>query len=156
MKMSIVLLFSAFFSVSTLACEQNETELMSCSFQGDVSHKVSFCMDNETQKINYSFNKNGVDELQVLFDWGNMLKRTIDSKMNVTYYGFNRGKYGYILNIINGKEPNEYSMSFLVKKGKKVIQSNDCLNNSYKASDITSKYIKDVPFKSVGGEFQFP
>lgn len=156
MKMSIVFLSSVFFSVSIQACEQNETELMSCSFQRNVSRKVSFCMDNETQKINYSFNKNGVDELQVLFDGENMLKRTIDSKMDVTYYGFNRGKYGYILNIINGKESNEYSMSFLVKKGKKVIQSNDCLDNSYKANDITSKYIKDVPFKSADGQFQFP
>lgn len=156
MKMSIVFLFSVFFSISTLAGEQSEIELMSCSFQGDVSRKVSFYMDNETQKINYSFNKNGVDELKVLFDEQNMLKRTIDSKMDVTYYGFNRGKYSYILNIIIGKEANEYSMSFLIKKGKKIIQSNDCLNSSYKARNITSKYIKDVPFNSVGGEFEFP
>ncbi|MEW5291993.1 hypothetical protein ABW286_22920 [Erwinia papayae] len=156
MKISVAFLFSVFFSISTMAGEQSEIELISCSLQGDVSRKISFYMNRETQKINYFFNKGGENELQVLFDKKNMLKRTTDRKMDVTYYGFNRGKYSYILNIINGKEVNEYSMSFLIKKGKKIIQSDDCLNSSYKASDITSKYIEDVPFNSVSSEFQFP
>lgn len=153
---SYYFLLGIFFCIRTLAGEQSEIELMSCSLPGDVNRKVSFYMDKETQKINYSFNKNGEDELQVLFDEKNMLKRTIDRKMNVTYYGFNRGEYGYILSIMDGKETNEHSMSFLIKKNKKIIQSNDCLNNSYKAMDITSKYIKDMPFNSAPGEFKFP
>ncbi|MFI8418327.1 hypothetical protein ACQKDS_20005 [Serratia sp. NPDC078593] len=156
MKIFFAFLFSTFFSVSTFGCKQSETELMSCSFQGEGNRNVSFRMNNETQKISYSFSKNGEDELRVLFDEKNMLKRAIDKENNITYYGFNRGKYSYIINIINGKGFNEYSISFSIKYSNKVIQSNDCLGNSYKASNINSKYIKDVPFNFVGGEFQFP
>lgn len=140
-----------------MACEQNDTEVISCSLPGVVARNISFCLNSNTQKINYYFKKEGRVELNVLFDSKRKLKRLTDKNMGVTYFGFSRGEYSYILSIINGMEAEEYSMSFDIKKEGKIIQSNDCLSNSYRNSNIVSKYIDSTPYSSVkSGDFIFP
>jgi hypothetical protein len=75
--------------------------------------------------------------------------------MGVTYYGFKRGAYSYIVDIINGAEQEEYTISFDIKKNNKVVQSDDCLHSSFRSTDITSKYISDVPYVD-DDNFAFP
>ncbi len=99
-----------------MASEQNLTEMISCSLPGKVSREVLLSMNDKTKEITYSFKKEGKVELSVSFNEGNKLKRLTDRKMGVVYYGFNRGKYGYVINIISGAEKEEYSMTFMSKR----------------------------------------
>jgi len=135
-----------FLSASVIAGGQNVTEIIACSLPGEGGKKVSFFIDNVTKEINYGFKRNGEVELSVVFNEGNKLRRMIDSKMGVTYYGFKRGKYSYIIDIIDGSERNEYTMSFDIKKDEKIIQSSDCLPGSFRSDIIISEYIVDVPY----------
>lgn len=142
-------------STNSMASGQNTTEIISCSLPGKLSRKVSFSINNETKSINYRFKKEGKLELTVLFNEGNRLRRLTDSKLGVTYYGFKRGGYSYVIDIINGTEGEEYAMSFDIKKNNKVIQSHDCLPNSFRSENITSEYIKDIPYVN-DNNFTFP
>lgn len=142
------------FSVNSMASEPSATEIISCSLPGEISREVLFSINNETQEVNYEFKKNGETELNVLFDERNKLKRLVDSKMGVTYYGFKRGQYSYVIDVINGAEKEEYTMSFDVKKNNKIIKSSDCLPSSFRIDDIKSEFITDVPY--VDDEFIFP
>ena len=152
MKALIVLML---FSFSVMALEQNETEFISCSLQGKSSAKVLLSINNVTKEISYIFKKSGKTELSVVFNNENKLKRLTDNKVGVTYYGFNRGKYSYVIDIINGAEQEEYSMSFDIKKNNKVIQSSDCLPGSFRIDNIKSNYITDVPYAD-DDDFIFP
>lgn len=138
-----------------MASGENSTEIISCALPGKLSRKVSLSIDNETKEINYSFEKDGKVELAVLFNEENKLKRLTDSKMGVTYFGFERGAYSYIIDIINGVEGEEYTISFDIKKNNKIIQSDDCLHNSFRSDNITSKYITDVLYVD-DDNFVFP
>ncbi|ECE6509939.1 hypothetical protein DQD06_22665 [Salmonella enterica subsp. houtenae] len=154
--LKVFLVGMAFLVVSTnsMASGQNTTEIISCSLPGKLSRKVSLSINNETKVINYTFKKEGKVELAVLFNEGNRLRRLTDSKLGVTYYGFKRGEYSYVIDIINGTEGEEYKISFNVKKNNKVIQSQDCLPNSFRSDNITSEYITDIPY--VDDDFTFP
>ncbi|GJL41731.1 MULTISPECIES: hypothetical protein [Enterobacter cloacae complex] len=136
---------------STAASGLNTTEIISCSLPGKLTRKVLFTIDNETQALNYTFKKDGKVELIVHFDAENKLKRLVDSKMGVTYYGFNRGKYSYVIDIINGAEKEEYTMSFDVKKDDKIVQSDDCLPSSFRNKNIESKFITEIPYTDDDG-----
>lgn len=142
------------FSVNSMASELSATEIISCSLPGKISREVLFSINNETQEVNYEFKKNGETELKVLFNERNKLKRLVDSKMGVTYYGFKRGQYSYVIDVINGAEKEEYTISFDVKKNNKIIQSSDCLPSSFRIDNIKSEFITDVPY--VDDEFIFP
>lgn len=142
------------FSVNSMASELSATEIISCSLPGKISREVLFSINNETQEVNYEFKKNGETELNVLFNERNKLKRLVDSKMGVTYYGFKRGQYSYVIDVINGAEKEEYTISFDVKKNNKIIQSSDCLPSSFRIDNIKSEFITDVPY--VDDEFIFP
>lgn len=149
MKISRVFLVGVFVSIMStysMASEQNFTEMISCSLPGKVSREVLLSINDKTKEITYSFKKEGKVELSVLFNEENKLKRLTDSKMGVIYYGFNRGKYGYVIDVISGAEKEEYSMIFNIKKNKKIIQSTDCLQNSFRSDDIPNDYINDVPY----------
>jgi len=158
MKAISVFLLGTLFSLMSLnsiASGSNSTEIISCKLPGDLSRKVSLSIDNETKEINYSFEKEGKVELAVLFNEENKLKRLTDSEMGVTYYGFKRGAYSYIIDIINGVEKEEYTISFDIRKNNKVVQSDDCLHSSFRSADITSQYITDVPYVD-DDNFAFP
>lgn len=156
MKKSLLGLFGFVFSLHVFACEKGETEIISCSLPGKVLRDVSFCQDNKSKEIKYHFSKSNKIELSLLFNGNNKLKRLVDTSIGVTYVGFRRGGYGYTVNIMNGEESNEYSMSFDVKRNDKVIQSDDCLT-SYYSDEIDSKYIENISFKSgAGNDFVFP
>ncbi|MFU9139252.1 hypothetical protein [Erwinia tasmaniensis] len=142
-------------STCSMASEQDVTEMISCSLPGKVSREVLLSINDKTKEITYTFKKEGKVELSVLFNEGNKLKRLTDSKMGVVYYGFNRGKYGYVIDIISGAEKEEYSMTFDVKKNNKIIQSNDCFQNSFRSDDIPNNYITDVPYVD-SDNFIFP
>lgn len=144
-----------FFSAVATATEQNVTKIISCSLPGEGGKEVSFFIDNVTKEIIYGFKKDGKIELSIVFNEGNKLKRFKDNKMGVIYYGFNRGKYSYVIDIIDGSEKNEYSMSFDIKKNQKTIQSSDCLANSFRSDSIMSDYIIDIPYMN-DKEFSFP
>jgi hypothetical protein len=139
----------------SIASEQNVAKIIYCSLPGGLGREVSFSIDNVTKEINYIFKKAGKIELNVAFNEENKLKRLTDSKMGVTYYGFNRGKYSYVIDIINGDEKEEYTMSFDIKKNNKVIQSSDCLQGSFRSDSIKNNYIVDVPYVS-DNDFIFP
>lgn len=114
--LKVFLVGMAFLVVSTnsMASGQNTTEIISCSLPGKLSRKVSLSINNETKVINYTFKKEGKVELAVLFNEGNRLRRLTDSKLGVTYYGFKRGEYSYVIDIINGTEREEYKISFVL------------------------------------------
>ncbi|TPG55417.1 hypothetical protein [Ewingella americana] len=157
MKIYSLLLIGMFFSINVLACEQDDTEIISCSLVGEASRNVSFCLNKKNQEINYYFKRAGKIELNVLFNIERKLKRLTDENMGVTYLGFSKGQFGYILSIINGAESEEYSMSFDIKKDNKIIQTTECSSNSYRSDNIVSKYIENIPYNSVkGNEFIFP
>lgn len=143
------------FSANSMASTPNMSEVILCSLPGSMSREVSFAIDNGTREIKYEFKRNGKAELNVLFNEGNKLKRLVDSKMGVTYYGFKRGQYSYVLDVINGAEKEEYTMSFDIKKNNKIVQSSDCLPSSFRSDNIKSEFITDVPFID-GDEFIFP
>ena len=134
---------------------KESTKIITCSLPGEGDKEASFFIDNITKEINYSFEKNGKTELKVVFNEGNKLRRTKDSKMRITYYGFKRGKYSYVINVIEGSERNEYTMSFDIKKNGRVIQSSDCLPSSFRSDSIISKYILDIPYMNEE-RFNFP
>ena len=113
--------------------------------------QVLFCQNDKTKEIDYYFKRSNKIELNVLFNGENKLKRLVDEHMGVTYIGFIRGVYSYTVDIIKGEEDNEYSMSFDVKKNKKVIQSDDCSPFYY------YNHIDDVPYnQKMGHDFIFP
>ena len=141
-------------SASSMSVEQGVTDIISCYLPGG-DRVASFSINNETKEINYVFKKAGRTELNVYFNEKNKLKRLVDNKMGVTYYGFNRGGYSYVVDIMNGSENEEYTMSFDIKKKNKVIQSNDCLPSSFRSDDIKSNYIVDVPYVG-SNQFVFP
>lgn len=142
-------------SVKTMASESNKTEIISCSLPGKISREILFSINNDSQEISYEFKKNGETELNVLFNEKDKLKRLVDSKIGVTYYGFKRGQYSYVVDVINGAEKEEYTMSFDVKKNNKVIQSDDCLPSSFRSDNIKNKFITDIPYVD-NDEFIFP
>lgn len=154
-KMFLEGMLCFFLSTGALAAEQNVTKIITCSLLGDGGKEASFFIDNITKEINYSFKRNGKTELKVVFNEGNKLRRTKDSKMGVTYYGFNRGKYSYVIDVIEGSEKNEYTMLFDIKKNGKIIQSSDCLPNSFRSDSIISDYIVDIPYVNEE-RFNFP
>ncbi len=94
-------------------------------------------------------------ELRVLFNESNKLKRFSDDKIGVVYYGFNRGGYSYVIDVITGAEEEEYSVVFDVKKNNKILQSNDCLPGAFVSNDIPNEYITDVTYIDADG-FNFP
>lgn len=143
------------FSIKSMAATPNVVEIISCSLPGKIPREVSFSINNKSQEIKYEFKKSGKIELDVLFNDERKLKRLVDSKMGVTYYGFKQGEYSYVVDIINGVEKEEYTMSIDVKKNNKLIQSNDCLPSSFRNDNIKSKFITDVPYVN-NGEFIFP
>lgn len=65
------------------------------------------------------------------------------------------GAYSYIIDIINGVEKEEYTISFDIRKNNKVVQSDDCLHSSFRSADITSQYINDIPYVD-DDNFVFP
>lgn len=144
-----------FLSAGALVAEQNVTKIITCSLPGEGGKEALFIIDNITKEINYYFERDGKTELKVVFNEGNKLRRTNDSKMSVTYYGFKRGKYSYIIDVIEGSEKNEYTMSFDIKKNGKIIQSSDCLPNSFRSDSIISDYIIDIPYVNEE-RFNFP
>ena len=146
LKVFLVVMALLVVSTNSMASGQNTTEIISCSLPGKLSRKVSLSINNETKTINYSFKKEGKLELAVLFNEGNRLRRFTDSKLGVVYYGFKLGGYSYVIYIINGTEGEEYAISFDIKKNNKVIQSHDCLPNSFRSDNITSEYITDIPY----------
>ncbi|MEA4322545.1 hypothetical protein VBQ77_24515 [Klebsiella pneumoniae] len=135
-KMFLAGVFCFFLSAGALAAEQNMAKIITCSLPGEGGKEASFFIDNITKEINYGFKRDGKTELKVVFNEGNKLRRTKDSKMGVTYYGFKRGKYSYVIDVIEGSEKNEYTMSFDIKKNGKIIQSSDCLPNSFRSDSI--------------------
>lgn len=145
-KVFLAGVFYFFLSAGAMAAEQNVTKIITCSLPGEGGKEVSFFIDNITKEINYYFKRDGKTELSVVFNEGNKLRRIKDSKMGVTYYGFKRGKYSYIIDVIDGSEKNEYTMSFDIKKDEKIIQSRDCLPNSFRSDSIISDYIIDIPY----------
>ncbi len=144
-----------FLSAGAVTAEQKMTNIITCLLPGEGSKEVSFFIDNVTKEINYNFKRNGKAELSVVFNEGNKLRRFKDSKMSVTYYGFKRGKYSYIIDVIEGVEKNEYTMSFDIKKNEKIIQSSDCLPSSFRSDNIISEYIINVPYMNEK-KFVFP
>jgi len=144
-----------FLSTGAMAAEQNVTKIIICSLPGEGGEEVSFSIDNVTKEINYGFKKNGITELSVIFNKKNKLSRFTDIKMGVTYYGFKRGEYSYVIDIVDGSEMNEYTMSFDVKKNGKVIQSRGCLPSSLRSDNIKSEYIVDISYINENG-FIFP
>ena len=50
---------------------------------------------------------------------------------------------------------NEYTMSFDIKKNGKIIQSSDCLPNSFRSDSIINDYIVDIPYVNEE-RFNFP
>lgn len=145
-KFLLVGAFCFFLSSGSMAAEQNVTKIITCSLPGEGDKEVSFSIDNITKEINYDFKREGETELNIVFNEGNKLRRFTDSNMGVIYYGFKRGKYSYVINVINGTEENEYTMSFDIKKNERIIQSSDCLPNSFRSDSIISDYIVDVPY----------
>lgn len=145
-QMVLGCLLYLFLLVRPTTAQQNWTEFISCSLPGAGGRIVTFSINNETKEISYYFKKAGKTGLCVKFNENNKLKRLVDNEMGVTYYGFNRGGYGYVINVMNGSEKEEYAMSFDVKKNNLIIQSNDCLPNSFRVGDIKSDYIVEVPY----------
>lgn len=157
MKIFFVLLVGVvFFITSTfsISSEKNATEIISCSLPGKVSRKVLF-YTNDKKEIIYLFKREGKVELRVLFNESNKLKRFSDDKIGVVYYGFNRGGYSYVIDVITGAEEEEYSVVFDVKKNNKILQSNDCLPGAFVSNDIPNEYITDVIYIDADG-FNFP
>lgn len=142
-------------SAGAIASEQNMDKIIYCLLPGGVDREVLFSIDNVTKEINYAFKKAGKTELSVAFNEGNKLKRLTDSNVGVTYYGFKRGKYSYVIDIINGYEKEEYTMSFDIKKNNKVIHSSDCLPGSFRSDSIKNNYIVDVLYVD-DNDFIFP
>ncbi|EKS7192951.1 TPA: hypothetical protein ACNFPT_000965 [Enterobacter ludwigii] len=144
-----------FLSAGAMATKQNVTNIITCSLPGEGVKEALFFIDNVTKEINYNFKRDGKVELNVIFNEANKLRRTRDNEMGVTYYGFKRGKYIYVINVIDGSENNEYTMSFDILKNKRIIQSRDCLTGSFRSDDIVSDYIVDIPYVNKNGYF-FP
>jgi len=138
-----------------MATKPNVTNIITCSLPGEGVKEVSFFVDNITKEINYNFKRDGTVELSVIFNEANKLRRTKDNEMGVTYYGFKRGKYSYVINVIDGFEKNEYTMSFVILKNERIIQSRDCLPSSFRSDDIVSDNIVDIPYVNKNGYF-FP
>ncbi|MTH47707.1 hypothetical protein [Intestinirhabdus alba] len=158
MNKSCVFLVCLLISVMlrySIASEQNATEIIVCSLPGRISKEVLFFINNKNKEIVYQFKREGKVELRVLFNENNKLKRLTDSKMGVTYYGFSRGAYSYVINVITGAEEDEYSMVFDVKKNNKIIQSNDCLPGSFINNDIPNYYMTDIVYPE-NDNFVFP
>ena len=105
-----------FLSAGAMATKQNVTNIITCSLPGEGAKEVLFFIDNITKEINYNFKRDGKVELNVIFNEENKLRRTKDNEMGITYYGFKRGKYSYVINVIDGAEKNEYTMSFDILK----------------------------------------
>ncbi|HCP7889929.1 TPA: hypothetical protein OFX50_000758 [Escherichia coli] len=135
-----------YFKKIAQASGKESTKIITCSLPGGGGKEASFFIDNITKEINYSFEKNGKTELKVVFNEGNKLRRTKDSKMRITYYGFKHGKYSYVINVVEGSEENEYTMSFDIKKNGRIIQSSDCLPGSFRSDRIINKNILDIPY----------
>jgi len=144
-----------FLSSGAMATKPNVTNIITCSLPGEGVKEVSFFVDNITKEINYNFKRDGTVELSVIFNEANKLRRTKDNEMGVTYYGFKRGKYSYVINVIDGFEKNEYTMSFVILKNERIIQSRDCLPSSFRSDDIVSDNIVDIPYVNKNGYF-FP
>lgn len=144
-----------FLSAGSMATKQNVTNIITCSLPGEGAKEVLFFIDNITKEINYNFKRDGKVELNVIFNEANKLMRTKDNEMGITYYGFKRGKYSYVINVIDGAENNEYTMSFDILKNERIIQSRDCLPSSFRSDDIVSGYIVDIPYVNKHGYF-FP
>lgn len=144
-----------FLSAGAMATKQNVTNIITCSLPGEGVKEALFFIDNITKEINYNFKRDGKVELNVIFNEANKLRRTRDNEMGVTYYGFKRGKYSYVINVIDGSENNEYTMSFDILKNKRIIQSRDCLPSSFRSDDIVNDYIVDIPYVNKNGYF-FP
>ncbi|WP_086873454.1 hypothetical protein [Kosakonia pseudosacchari] len=123
--------------VSLFASEYIDVVIVSCLLPGKSSGGISLSIDSETKEIKYIVKRMGLIESINVFNEGNKLKRFTDSQMGITYYGFRLGEYGYIIDIINGSEKNEYTISFDIKNNK-VIQSSDCLPNSFRSDNIRS------------------
>lgn len=104
------------FSPNTIAAQPNMSEVITCFLSGAGKRVITFMINKENKEINYTFVKEGKAELKVNFDGNKKLKQLVDNEMQVTYYGFNRGKYSYVINVINGSEKEDYTMSFNVKK----------------------------------------
>ncbi|WP_086873450.1 hypothetical protein [Kosakonia pseudosacchari] len=141
----VVLYFFLSAGAVTAEQEQNVIKIITCLLPGEEGKQVTLSINNLTKEISYGFKRAGKTELKVVFNEENKLKRFTDSQMGVIYYGFRLGEYGYIIDIINGSEKNEYTISFDIKKNNKVIQSSDCLPNSFRSDNIRSDYIDDVP-----------
>lgn len=144
-----------FLSAGAMATKQNVTNIITCSLPGEGAKEVLFFIDNIIKEINYNFKRDGKVELNVIFNEENKLRRTKDNEMGITYYGFKRGKYSYVINVIDGAEKNEYTMSFDILKNERIIQSRDCLPSSFRSDDIVSGYIVDIPYVNKHGYF-FP
>ncbi|HHL7196446.1 hypothetical protein [Klebsiella pneumoniae] len=147
-------------SAAALAAEQNVTKIITCSLpgeggKGEGGKEASFFIDNITKGINYGFKRNGKTELKVVFNEGNKLRRTKDSKMGVTYYGFKRGEYSYVIDVIEGSEKMNTQCRLISKKNGKIIQSSDCLPNSFRSDSIINDYIVDIPYVNEE-RFNFP
>ena len=154
-KMFLAGVLCFFLSAGALAVEKNMNKIITCSLPGEGGKEASFFIDNITKEINYGFKRDGKTELKVVFNEGNKLRRTEHSQMGVTYYGFKRGKYSYVIDVIEGSEKNEYTMSLDIKKNGKIIQSSDCLPNSYRSDSVVNDYIVDIPYVNEEG-FNFP
>lgn len=143
------------FPVGSFASEYIGTVILSCLLPGVTSRDISLSINSETKEIKYIIKRMGVIESISVFNEGNKLMRFTDSQMGITYYGFRLGEYGYIIDIINGSEKNEYTISFDIKKNNKLIQSSDCLPNSFRSDNIRSDYIDNVPNMN-DKDFVFP
>lgn len=159
MKLYFLLVFFAFgifCSSGSLANEPDSLMIISCTLPGRELKEVSFFLDNNQKEIIYNFKRNGKSELNVIFNERSKLKRLIDKGMGAIYYGFVRGSYSYVINIINGDEGEGYNISFFIKKGSRIIQSNDCLSGYYRGNFINDKFILDVPIDNNRDEVRFP
>ncbi|MCX0501614.1 hypothetical protein [Erwinia billingiae] len=136
-------------------CRGGETLIASCILPGEREKKAEFCINKKTNSIYYAFKMGPDVQLKVDFTENRKLKRWVDKWTYTTYFGFNQGRYDYILGI---PEEKFEAVAFLkIKKDGKTLSAKSCRNNSFGEKGILSNKIEDVSDEKVRGSgFNFP
>lgn len=156
MKSNVFILLFMFAQYSYAnECRNNEVLIASCNISGEVPKIATFCANEKSETIRYTFSKNGSSDLTVNFDEQHKLKRWVDLGTYTTYFGFVRGAYSYVL-LVPEEKPSAVAI-LEVKKNGDVISSKNCDTNSFGTQDIKMKTIDDVPDSFVRENgFKFP
>jgi hypothetical protein len=150
----LIILFSG--TSYSVDCKSGEFLVARCSLSEKDKRVASICYKSgKKDSLTYYFQRNNHIELEVIFSDGEKLKRWIDRATYTTYFGFSRGDYSYVIGVPEEK-PN--AVAFLdIKKRGVILNTHNCLTNSFGKKNIKHPYIEDIADNIVrANNFLFP